>query len=80
MIQLALEIVRDADLLDGYKWDRCHQFGKYKKNLKDKELKCVTYDLMSERVLTYYEKEISTLPGKMLSKFMHRTLRIQLNP
>ncbi len=78
-LQLALEIVRDADLLEGYKIDRCRQFSIHKKNaMLEQQLNEEVYNLMSERVLTYYDKEISTPIGKILAKPLHEILKIQL--
>lgn len=78
-LQLALEIVRDADLLEGYKIDRCRQFSIHKKKvIPGQKLNEEVYNLMSERVLTYYEKEISTPIGKILAKPLHKILKLQL--
>lgn len=76
--QLALEIVRDADLLEGYNIDRCKQYSSNKLKYRCKELHMNVYELMSERVLAYKERDISTEVGKKIANILHDTLRIQL--
>lgn len=78
-LQLALEIVRDADLLEGYKIDRCRQFSIHNKNkMTKKELNKEVYKIMSERVLKYLEVYISTPMGKKIAEPLHNTLKRQL--
>lgn len=76
--QLALEIARDGDLLEGFKISRCEQYSIHKLLLSDKELDTVVYNLMATRVILYRDKYISTKCGKKLAKTLHEILKLQL--
>ncbi len=78
--QLALEIVRDADLLEGYKIDRCRQYSIHNKpNVGgNKQLDQEVYNIISQRVFSYLERDISTEIGKIMARPLHDTLEIQL--
>lgn len=75
--QLALETVRDADLLNAYNPDRAWQFS-INKTPNNKNVYKTVYELMSNRVLTYRDSEITTPIGIKISKIMHNTLELQL--
>ncbi len=75
--QLALAIIRDADLINAYNADRAWQFS-VNNTPNDKNIYKTVYELMSNRVLTYHDNEITTTIGKKLARIMHNTLEVVL--
>ena len=78
--QLAYHITRNADLLDGYKVERCFQFQKHKSpDMSDDEAWILVEKLFENRVLRYVSDGWITLPKAIqLAKDLDAVARIVL--
>lgn len=78
-LQLATEIVSDADMLDAYKADRCLTYQRRFNTYDEHEIRRIAKNILVNRVLLYRDHFMNTIYGKEMSKPMHDELVTYIN-